>query len=119
MARGGGECAGGQQEVAAQRGGTSRQKAEARRTGAGGANGVSWQSGEWQRWQQEGGGGTAAPRGRGEFLFYDLLGEALKKKHGLSSCGKKVPPISEVYVSIIQTVLNTLVKELLKPCDGN
>jgi hypothetical protein len=35
-----------------------------RRTGARGTNGVSWQHGEWQRQQQEGGGGTRAGRGR-------------------------------------------------------
>ena len=61
----------GQQEAAAQQGGgiktRRRQHNEEapadkrqrhRKTGAGGANGVSWQHGGWQSRQQEGGGGT-------------------------------------------------------------
>jgi hypothetical protein len=35
-----------------------------------------------------------------EFLFFVFLAEALKKKHGLSGCKKKVPPNSELWVSI-------------------
>ncbi len=42
-----------------------------------------------------------------EFLFFVFLAEALKKKQGLSGCGKKVPPNSQTFVSI-GTVLNML-----------
>ncbi len=42
-----------------------------------------------------------------EFLFFVFLAKALKKKQGLSGCGKKVPPNSEMFVSI-GTVLFTI-----------
>ena len=51
-ARGGGECTRGQQE------GPAEKRQRRRRAGAGGANGVSWQHGGWQRRQQEVGSGT-------------------------------------------------------------
>ncbi len=39
-----------------------------------------------------------------EFLFFLFFSPRLRKKQGLSGCGKKVPPNSETFVSI-RTVL--------------
>jgi hypothetical protein len=44
-----------------------------------------------------------------KFLCFVFLAKALKKKQGLSGCGKKVPPNSQTFVSI-QTGLHSHAK---------
>ncbi len=56
----------------------------------------------------------ALPRGRGEFLFYNFLGEALKNL--VCPVVKKVMPLSKVWVSI-QTVLDTQIKIIETVCE--
>ena len=65
------------------------------RTRAGGANGVSWQRGEWQRRQQEGGGGNCTAKQR-SICVLQCSGRGSKKTRSVQLWKKGPAKMSSV-----------------------